>query len=212
MLTENQSPAYRSTLSPTLDLFSAGYNIDGVHLHSLLKNSWESDPAVTLRIIYNLRSIHDGKSEKESFYRAFGWLLRYHPRTAIANLDQLVEPVIERPPKKQKKEEKEGEGEDWMELGQKDVQENVEEEFRMGFSHGYYKDLLNILLLAFADQLTDPSSCFTVLKTERPNWTYSDGKGKRKTSEHMNAMSKEQLDQLHQLKLTAETLDSKSDT
>ncbi len=188
MLTENQSPAYRSTLSPTLDLFSAGYNIDGVHLHSLLKNSWESDPAVTLRIIYNLRSIHDGKSEKESFYRAFGWLLRYHPRTAIANLDQLVEPVIERPPKKQKKEEKEVEEEDWMELGKKDVQENVEEELRMGFSHGYYKDLLNILLLASADQLTDPSSCFTVLKTERPNWTYSDGKGKRMTSGRMVSM------------------------
>ena len=183
MLTENNSPAYRSTLSSPLDLFSASRNIAGIDLHVLLRKSWESDPALTLRIIYNIRSIHEGKSEKETFYRAFGWLFRNHPRTAIGNLNQLVEPVIERPPKKREKKEGEEE-EDWTEVEKKDVQETTEEEPLMGFSHGYYKDLLNILLLASVNELTDPLSHFTVLKTERPSWTYDEGEAKKKTRGH----------------------------
>ncbi|KAF8341290.1 uncharacterized protein EI90DRAFT_3011918 [Cantharellus anzutake] len=173
MLTENESPAYRSTLSATLDLFSSGGYLQGSVLHPLLKKSWEEDPAITLRIIYHLRSIHDGKSEKKGFYMAFGWLFQNHPRTAIANLSQLVEPIIDRPPKKKKKETTDS---DWTEVDKEDADDSVEVEYRAGFSHGYYKDLLNILLLAASDELTKPNLPFTGFDCVRPLWTYEGDK------------------------------------
>lgn len=68
--TANGAPALDSTLSPTVDAFS-GLNSysDATTLDKLLRASWKSDPALTLRLIYQLRSIHDGKAEKEGFYR-----------------------------------------------------------------------------------------------------------------------------------------------
>ncbi|KAJ3562675.1 hypothetical protein NP233_g9432 [Leucocoprinus birnbaumii] len=66
------------------------YRID-----ALLHDSWSEDPELTLRLIWNLRSIRDGKGEKELFYRAFGWLYEHHPRTAISNLQMVVAPVCQ---------------------------------------------------------------------------------------------------------------------
>lgn len=71
--------------------------------------------------------------------RAFGWLFENHPRTAITNLHYLVDPVCLRSGKDTKK--------------------------KRGTSHGYWKDLLNILALATVDELRpivplDPRSNF----------------------------------------------------
>lgn len=71
--------------------------------------------------------------------RAFGWLFENHPRTAITNLYYLVDPVCLRSGKDTKK--------------------------KRGTSHGYWKDLLNILALATVDELRpivplDPRSNF----------------------------------------------------
>ncbi|KAG6831524.1 hypothetical protein H0H92_009793 [Tricholoma furcatifolium] len=123
-LTENLAPTYNSTLSATLDAFqslSSAYNASS--FNSYLTDAWTEDPQLTLRIIWNIRSIHDGKGDKELFYKAFGWLYENHPRTAIHNLSQLVEPVCMNPKKKE------------------------------GMAHGYWKDLLNILALATVDEL-----------------------------------------------------------
>ncbi|EPQ55367.1 hypothetical protein GLOTRDRAFT_106062 [Gloeophyllum trabeum ATCC 11539] len=127
-LTWNGSPAFESTGSAMLDAFQhlnryASWDI----IDSCLSKAWEEDPALTLRLIWNTRSIHDGKSEKELFYQAYAWLYKNHPRTAITNLPQLVAPVCKRKQKDGKR--------------------------RHGASHGYWKDLLNILLLATSDEL-----------------------------------------------------------
>ncbi|KAF7320861.1 hypothetical protein HMN09_00172700 [Mycena chlorophos] len=122
--TTNQAMAYDSTLSPTVDAFNGlRRNLPVSELRKLLDSAWSENPDTALRIIWNLRSIHEGKSERETFYLAFGWLYDKHPRTAISNLHQLVEPVISK-------------GEDKAPL-----------------AHGYWKDLLNILALATVDQL-----------------------------------------------------------
>ena len=55
--------------------------------------------------------------------RAFGWLYEHHPRTAVANLPRLVEPLCTRPKKSG------------------------------AMPHGYWKDLLNIVALAALDDL-----------------------------------------------------------
>ncbi|KAJ7679294.1 hypothetical protein DFH06DRAFT_974655 [Mycena polygramma] len=126
--TENYAPAYNSTLSPTLDAFQklTQYSY-GDQVGELLDKAWAEDPNLTLKIIWNLRSIHDGKSEKEGFYRAFGWLYDNHPRTAIQNLHLLVKPVCMKPGSER------------------------------GRAHGYWKDILNILALATVDELSNIS-------------------------------------------------------
>ncbi|KAJ6514766.1 hypothetical protein DFH09DRAFT_1264765 [Mycena vulgaris] len=98
-LTENNAPAYDSTLSATLDAFQklTPYSFGGIG--KLLDKAWSEDPDLTLKIIWNLRSIHDGKAEREAFYRAFGWLYDNHPRTAITNLHFLVDQVCLQPGK-----------------------------------------------------------------------------------------------------------------
>jgi len=70
VFTENLAPAYRATDSPTLNAFStlASYSTWS-SIEDLLKASWADDPNLTLRLIWNIRSIHDGKGDKETFYR-----------------------------------------------------------------------------------------------------------------------------------------------
>lgn len=68
--TANAAPAYSSTDSATLDAFSSiSSHSKWGDMESYLENAWKEDSNLTLRIIWNLRSIHDGKGEKESFYR-----------------------------------------------------------------------------------------------------------------------------------------------
>ncbi|KAL1743765.1 hypothetical protein HDZ31DRAFT_40224 [Schizophyllum fasciatum] len=92
--TANGAPALSSTSDAVLDAFHA---IDAYttapEVARLLDAAWAADPARTLRVVWYVRSIHDGKGEREAFYRAFAWLLEVHPRTALANLRQLVAPV-----------------------------------------------------------------------------------------------------------------------
>lgn len=38
-------------------------------LNDILSKAWEEDPALTLRIIWNCRSIHNGKNQREIFYQ-----------------------------------------------------------------------------------------------------------------------------------------------
>ncbi|KIJ11000.1 hypothetical protein PAXINDRAFT_16090 [Paxillus involutus ATCC 200175] len=76
-LTTNAAPTFDSTLIPTLHAFlglDTYLQVIGQELGCMLGNAWAEDPAVTLGIIWNARSIHDGKGDKELFYRAFGWL------------------------------------------------------------------------------------------------------------------------------------------
>jgi hypothetical protein len=69
-LTENAAMAYSSTLVATLDAFQGltRYTFSQ-EVDKYLSKSWAEDQDITLRIIWNLRSIHDGKGENEVFYR-----------------------------------------------------------------------------------------------------------------------------------------------
>jgi Domain of unknown function (DUF2828) len=68
--TQNAAPAFGSTLCSTLDAFqSLSSQMAITRIHSVLTKAWKDDPALTLRIIWNTRSIHDGKGDKELFYK-----------------------------------------------------------------------------------------------------------------------------------------------
>jgi hypothetical protein len=69
-LTQNAAPAFSSTLSSTLDAFqSLSSQMAAERIDSVLAKAWEEDSALTLKIIWNTLSIHDGKGDKELFYR-----------------------------------------------------------------------------------------------------------------------------------------------
>jgi Domain of unknown function (DUF2828) len=184
--TQNEAPAFSSTLSSTLDAFqSLSARTTIPRIHSLLTKAWQEDPALTLKIIWNTRSIHDGKGDKELFYkyvprflcvrstfdhqcRAFGWLYRSHPRTAIANLLQLVEPMCVVKVKNR----------------------------RTQMPHGYWKDLLNILALATLDQLDDSNPRFLHAPRGCPNLRPSFGPSKITAAERRTATTTEEIEAL----------------
>ncbi|KAH7922572.1 hypothetical protein BV22DRAFT_1197329 [Leucogyrophana mollusca] len=164
--TGNGAPAFNSTLSPTLDAFQGmGPFTNGEKVHQYLTKAWAEDPELTLRIIWCTRSIHDGKSDRGLFYRAFAWLFKNHPRTAIANLHYLVAPVCSR---------------------YRTVKSKTGPiKLRVGASHGYWKDLLNILALATVDELPPRSSFLH-------NYTQQGSRPKFASNEEQEVWSREQ--------------------
>lgn len=163
-LTENQGVAFASTQSTLVDLF---HHLDGEcddsradELTPLLENSWAEDPLATLKVIWNSRSIHLGKGERDIFYVALGWLSQHHPRTLLVNLQWLFRGVIEKDAKQRQ--------DDDTTLVEKVASSVDDYEFPNGVSHGYWKDLLNILVLSANDSLDmmDPSKVLLETNTQ----------------------------------------------
>lgn len=68
--TANSAQALSSTSSDLLDAFNhLTRDTYSKEANTYLEKAWKEDAAATLRMIWNLRSIHDGKGEKEAFYR-----------------------------------------------------------------------------------------------------------------------------------------------
>lgn len=177
MLTENADVAYRSTTEPLVDLFSELEDVvSGPRLRELLEAAWRDDPLATLKIIFNARSIHLGKSSRLPFYRCAGWLAQNHPHTLVSNLRWLSRPIIEKVVKKD-----DGRNEmvlvdpkiDMDEDEGVDEKENANEndparfDVRNGVAHGYWKDLLNILVLSVQGKLDVLVNPRDVLNTEK---------------------------------------------
>ncbi|KAF2254953.1 hypothetical protein BU26DRAFT_514784 [Trematosphaeria pertusa] len=185
-LTENTDVTHISSQDPLIDLFyDLGNRTASYKLEALLENAWKEDALVTVKIIFNARSIHIGKSNRVAAYKAFGWLAENHPLTLLTNLRWLVRPVVADeallPDRKDDKKKDMGiethaasgegkakdEDEDFEmieadETAPKDPAKAYD--VRYGLSHGYWKDLLNLVVFAANDQLKfdgDPSSLLT---------------------------------------------------
>ncbi|EZF76361.1 hypothetical protein H105_02253 [Trichophyton soudanense CBS 452.61] len=149
--TDNSGVTHASTESHLVDLF---HTLDGepneeklITLEPLLEKAWADDALVTLKIIWNCRSIHLGKGERSMFYVALGWLKDNHPQTLLTNLPWITRGVIEKLPQKERKEDETSVVIENQTLGVDD------REVVHGVSHGYWKDLLNLLALSANDQL-----------------------------------------------------------
>lgn len=222
MLTENADVAYSTTGDALVDLFSELEDvISGDRLMKTLQAAWQADSEATLRIIWNARSIHLGKSSRTTFYRSVGWLAQNHPLTLLTNLQWLVRPII--PKKAPKKEEgkehaeminakdadsdfelideiSELEGQPDLKKMKLDHAEGYSEfDVKYGVAHGYWKDLLNILALAANQQLRVDGDVRSILKVEqekkmyRRDWT--EGKKKAVIEERYERATKK-LDQV----------------
>lgn len=173
MWTENADLAHRSTNDVLVDLFTELEDvISGPRLLELLNGAWRYDPASTLKIIFNARSIHLGKASRQTFYRCAGWLAKYHPLTLIANLPWLSRPVIQK--KAEKKDPEKKADEDEMVFVEQEVDEDDPADVKNGVSHGYWKDILSMLALYVnekLDVLANPRDILNVEREEdRKNW------------------------------------------
>lgn len=165
MLTEKLDVTNISSKSSVVDLFyDLGENTASDKLKTLLEAAWNTDAVLTLKIIFNSRSIHLGKSNRVASYKAFGWLAENHPLTLLANLQWLVRPVImKKAPNKEGAyaETKDVENEDFDMIGLDETDPTKAHDIQYGLSHGYWKDLLNLVVFAANDQLKvdgDPAS------------------------------------------------------
>lgn len=176
MLTENADVAYRSTMEPLVDLFAELEDVvSRPRLRELLDAAWRDDPLATLKIIFNARSIHLGKSSRVTFYCCAGWLAQNHPLTLLGNLPWLIRPIIE------KVVEKDDERDEMVlvdpkinmdEDGGLDKKDNDPTRFdvRNGVAHGYWKDLLNLLVLSVQgklDVLVNPRDVLNIEKMRK---------------------------------------------
>ncbi|RGP77530.1 hypothetical protein FLONG3_4315 [Fusarium longipes] len=160
MLTENGDLAYRYTENALVDLFHELEEVvSGPRLNELLFAAWRENPIATLRIIFNSRSIHLGKSSRTTLYRCAGWLAQNHPMTLVANLRWLTRPVIE------KKVEKKDDDDVVIVENEDDA---TKYDIKNGVAHGYWKDLLNILAIAANNKLTVLDDPKDILNSENP--------------------------------------------
>ena len=89
-LTENASHTFESTKSSCLDFyFDVMQKTDPKHIVSLLKEAWDENAALTLKLIFQLRDIRKGKGASIEFHHALIWLFNHHPLTLIHNLQHL---------------------------------------------------------------------------------------------------------------------------
>lgn len=169
MLTENSDVAHRSSKNALVDLFfELEDTISSPRLIEVLTAAWAEDPETTLKIIFNARSIHLGKSSRTLFYRCAGWLAQNHPLTLAVNLRWLSRPVI---PKKAEKEEVDAEKPVLVNAAEANEHDPAHHDVRHGVAHGYWKDLLNILALAAngtLNPLTDPKELLNLDQRGNP--------------------------------------------
>ncbi|MCJ1309646.1 hypothetical protein MMC25_003306 [Agyrium rufum] len=97
MLSEKGGVGHTSTESALLDLFvELEKTIESERLKAALAAAWKEDALTTLKIIWNARSIHLGKGERETFYRCLTWLKQEHPLTVVKNFQWTVRAIIEK--------------------------------------------------------------------------------------------------------------------
>lgn len=91
-LTNNGATAFKSSLSDCLDFF---YQIQETTDASLteghLEAAWKEDPNVTLRLIFQLRDIRNGKGIRNPFLFCLDWLKRHHFQTLLYSLQFVAE-------------------------------------------------------------------------------------------------------------------------
>lgn len=177
-LTANADVAFQSTKSALVDLFfELGDSLTRDSLVKALNSAWTEDADATLKIIFNCRSIHLGKASRETFYRCVGWLYTFHPRTLIENLVWLTRPIIAKKVKKEddkSKAQSAAEGQGTQEEPEDDddfifiIPEGEDADLtkydvKNGVAHGYWKDLLNILVLAVEHELSPDGDIRKVL-------------------------------------------------
>jgi len=90
-LTENASFTYSSTTSACLDFyFEVMQQTQNDQIVETLKKSWEEEPLVSLKLIFQLRDVRSGKGAVIEFHHCLIWLFHNHPGTLLYNLEYVA--------------------------------------------------------------------------------------------------------------------------
>lgn len=85
--TENSAVTYKTSLNALVDLFYAVKdNSASATILQHLGAAWDADPLKTLKLVFFLRDVRDGKGCSEEFYIAVSWLFKHHPETFKYNV------------------------------------------------------------------------------------------------------------------------------
>ncbi|KAI8088904.1 uncharacterized protein BX664DRAFT_385488 [Halteromyces radiatus] len=192
-VTTNGAVAHSTSSDPCLDLYASMVGKDCSS--DALAAAYDKDPDTTLKLIFHCRSIHDGKMNKMGFYTAFLWLLKHHPKTALCNMDVLVKGTIPNRPVEDKNNDKD---DDW-EVVDKD------EKAIYYKSHGYWKDLLNILCIYTTEGVDGKE--FTALNHPRQEYDPEHHRARRKARRafcaSLEGLPQEEVDRLRKERVDA---------
>lgn len=173
--TQNADITNVSSQSPLVDLFyDLGENTPTCKLEDVLTRAWSENALLTLKIIFNARSIHLGKSSRTAAYGALGWLANHYPVTFLTNLQWLVRPVIEVKTLKPQQSTNVRDEDDFEIVDPEGPEIAIKEaagdhDVPKGVSHGYWKDLLNLVVFAAKDQLKLDGDFSSLLNQHRSN-------------------------------------------
>jgi hypothetical protein len=88
--TENASFTHSSTTSACLDFFfEVMQRSQSAQILETLKKSWDEDPLISLKLIFQLRDIRSGKGAVIEFHHCLIWLFHNHPQTLLHNLEHI---------------------------------------------------------------------------------------------------------------------------
>lgn len=90
-LTDNCGLTMKSSLSACLDFFFHIQTSSNCKTTlSFLEKAWTEDPNITLRLIFQLRDIRNGKGARDPFYFSLCWLRANHFQTLMHNLEHVA--------------------------------------------------------------------------------------------------------------------------
>lgn len=90
--TENGAVCFTSSLDICLDLFFMV--VPGIHsekLQTLLTNSWSTNPLLTLKLVFQIGDVRDGKNDRYNFILALTWLHINNPDVLHKNVHLIPE-------------------------------------------------------------------------------------------------------------------------
>jgi len=91
-LTENKAFTFSTTHNAVVDFFfEVVPRCSPDTLQGLLNAAYEADAQLTLRAIFHLGNVKDGKADRANFYESLDWLRVHHPLTFLANLSLVAQ-------------------------------------------------------------------------------------------------------------------------
>eukprot|EP00210_Caulerpa_lentillifera_P008934 g8525.t1 len=90
-VTDNCGLTLQSSLSACMDFFfHIQTNSSSETTLKLIEDAWNEDADITLRLIFQLRDIRNGKGARDPFYFCLCWLLEHQFQTLLQNLEYVA--------------------------------------------------------------------------------------------------------------------------
>lgn len=90
-LTANGMTTFDSSNDPSVDLYFAISSSRGKDLSQAFSRSYDVEPDIAMKILFNSRDVRGGAGERDTFRKLIQWLENKHPESLIKNLHLIPE-------------------------------------------------------------------------------------------------------------------------